>query len=169
MINVLFICKGNVNRSAMAEAIFCQLLKDKGLGNGFNVDSAATDKTHLGQCPYPNARKFLDEMQIPYDWIHSRAVTIDDLNLFDFIVAMDNQNLRALDSLMEVSGFKKKIPLLLDYVPERDDKEILDPSITGNYMETYQLILRGCEKLLLHILINRNLLWCHRSYNSSLI
>lgn len=133
----------------MAEAIFCQILERKGLSERFKVDSAATDSSHVGRKPFPPTRRFLDKMQIPHKWIRSRQVTEDDLSAFDYIVLMDQENVNVLS---ERFGQACQIPFLLNYVPEVENKNVPDPSITGNYMETYNLLVKGCDKLLLHII-----------------
>ncbi|MEH7343291.1 low molecular weight protein-tyrosine-phosphatase [Bacillus sp. JJ1532] len=149
MIKVLFICAANINRSPMAEAIFCQLIKTKGLDRKFTVDSAATNKFHVGRRPSKSTRKFLGKMNIPYQWIRSRQVTANDLSAFDYIVIMDEENLSVLTDRF---GQTSQIQFLLDYLPEVKNKNVPDPSVTGNHMVTYNLLLKSCEKLLFHII-----------------
>jgi protein-tyrosine phosphatase len=154
MIKVLFICAGNINRSAMADAIFNKMIRERNLSEHFHIDSAATDSNHVGQIPYYGTRNYLKQKNIAYDWIVSRQVTVEDLINFDYITAMDHQNLDKLKKLMQKENRSIDIPLLLDYVPEKKGEEVPDPSITGNYQESFELVELGCKYLLTHILSN---------------
>lgn len=146
MIKVLFVCLGNICRSPMAEAVFKHLIKKEGLEEYFIVDSAGIGAWHSGELPHRGTRKILDENHIPYEGIVARQIQKSDLQNFDYIIAMDDNNLKDLHQLGQ--NAKGVICKLLDFVPEIKDKNIPDPYYTGNFQEVYELVTKGCTNLL---------------------
>lgn len=149
-IRVLFICLGNICRSPMAEAIFRDLVKKGGLQDRISCDSAGTGGWHKGNPPHQGTRNILKQNNIDDLGILARQVIKEDLESFDYIVAMDNSNisnLKALDKQLKTS----KVRLLLDYTEEHSGKEVPDPYYTGNFDEVYQLVIDGCQGLLTEI------------------
>ncbi|CQR47280.1 Low molecular weight protein-tyrosine-phosphatase YfkJ [Paraliobacillus sp. PM-2] len=150
MINVLFICLGNICRSPMAEAMFRRLLEEEGIQEQFNVDSAGIGNWHVGLPPHEGTRKILDQKNIAYEGMKARQVDKKDWDEFDYIIAMDEQNMHDLEVIRkEVDGVK--VAKLMDYVEKANEENVPDPYFTKNFDYTYQLIDRGCRALLAEI------------------
>lgn len=146
MIKVLFVCMGNICRSPMAEAIFANLVKQAGLSDQFEIDSAGTIGHHAGNPAHPGTRQILKQHQIDYVG-RSRQVTVRDLAYFDYVLAMDSDNLYDLQHLANTD----KVQRLLDFADQVTERNVPDPYYDGNFRHTYGLILAGCQGLLAHI------------------
>jgi protein-tyrosine phosphatase len=151
MIQVLFVCLGNICRSPMAEAVFRELVHKEGLEGQIKVDSAGTEGYHIGKGPHNGTEKILKKYQISNEGLIARQIKHEDLKTFQYIVAMDSDNLTNIRQLGEVSGATKVIRLL-DLVKDGVQKDVPDPYYTGNFEETYELVTKGCEHLLQQIL-----------------
>ncbi|MGG3573554.1 low molecular weight protein-tyrosine-phosphatase [Bacillus gobiensis] len=156
MIEVLFICLGNICRSPMAEAVFRDLVKKKGLEGKISVDSAGTGSWHVGNPPHEGTSSLLKEKGINTEGMAARVVAEEDLEKFDYLIAMDAENISALKRMARNSG-NTAISRLLDLVDESETKDVPDPYYTGNFEEVYSLVTRGCEKLLDRIVKEHNL------------
>jgi len=156
MIKVLFVCLGNICRSPMAEAIFRQMIIDKGLQDKISVDSAGTGNWHIGKPPHEGTRGILTKNQISHEGIKARQVTNEDLEKFDYIIAMDVEN---LGNLRRMAGYQKTgyIGRLLDFVDDSIVEDVPDPYYTGNFEEVYGLVTNGCQGLLETIQKEKNL------------
>jgi protein-tyrosine phosphatase len=147
MINVLFVCLGNICRSPMAEAVFRHLIKEQNLVGKINVDSAGTGDWHIGHPPHEGTQKILKDKKISFEGMKARQVLPADFVDYQYIIAMDNSNISNLEK-WEKHGEPQFIGRLLDFVPESKILEVPDPYFTGNFHETYELILKGCKNLL---------------------
>jgi protein-tyrosine phosphatase len=131
----------------MAEAVFKQLVEKEGLLDRVEVDSAGTGDWHIGHPPHEGTRKLLDEKKISYQGMQARQVVKEDLSNYDYIIAMDSEN---LGNLRKMAGYDKTgfIGRLLDFVPASKINDVPDPYFTGNFDEVYDLVTEGCENLL---------------------
>ena len=145
MIKVLFICHGNICRSAMAECVFTFLAAQAGVSDRFAVDSAAASAEEIGNLIYPPAARKLREKGVPVLPHRARQITRRDYESFDLIVAMDEYNLRSLRRRLPDTEGKYRL-LLLDYT--RRPGEVADPWYTGDFETAYRDILEGCRGLL---------------------
>ncbi len=140
MINVLFICHGNICRSPMAEFMFKDLVRKKGAEDMFHIESAAVSSEEIGNPVYPPAKRRLAKEGINCDGKRAVKITKADYDRFDYILAMEKYN---LDRLKRIIGedSENKVHLLLDYTDRKGD--IADPWYTGDFDITYNDILEG--------------------------
>lgn len=156
MIHVLFVCLGNICRSPMAEAIFRDLVKKKGLEELIKIDSAGTGDYHVGEGPHRGTKQILKKYQVSDEGLIARQIQKDDLNTFHYIIAMDSENAANIRRLGPVSE-KTKVMRLLDFVPDKVSKDVPDPYYTGNFEEVYELVKEGCEQLLQKIMLDEKI------------
>ncbi len=145
MKKILFVCHGNICRSTMAEYVMKFLVDKAGQTSNFYIDSAGTSREEIGNgVHYGTARK-LHSVGIPVGNHKARQITNDDFHEFDYIVGMDNANMRNLHRIVPV-GCEHKLFQLLEFAGI--NKEIADPWYTGNFDATYNDVLLGCKSLL---------------------
>ena len=95
-VKVLFVCLGNICRSPTAEGVFTQYVKEAGLEKRIVADSAGTGDYHIGEPPDARACEAAARRGYDLRKLRARQVNRDDFTKFDYILAMDNDNLRAL-------------------------------------------------------------------------
>ena len=144
MVRVLFVCLGNICRSPMAEAVFAHKVRQAGLENEIEADSAGTGDWHVGQPPHRGTRALLKEREI--DYTHAaRIVTPKDLEAFDYVLTMDAQNLAHVRAL---GVGRAVVRPFLDYAPHLPLREVPDPYLTGGFEEVYNLVDAAADGLL---------------------
>ena len=143
MKKVLIVCLGNICRSPMAEGLMLQYLANSPLQ--ITIDSAGTSRWEMGSPPHPGTQKILKEHGIDTSQMFSRQITLEDFYVYDWILAMDQQNLTDLKR-MAPKGTIDKLHLFLSVLPESTIKDVPDPWFTGNFEETYALILQALPK-----------------------
>lgn len=145
MTKVLFICHGNICRSTMAEFVFKDMVKKAGLDGEIYVESAATSREQIGCDTHPGTKRKLTENGIAFSKRGARQMTAADYDKFDYIIGMDDANVR---NIMRITGGDPddKIHKLLDFAGK--DRSIADPWYTGNFDETYDDVTEGCKGLL---------------------
>ncbi|MFY3791173.1 low molecular weight protein-tyrosine-phosphatase [Ureibacillus sp. MALMAid1270] len=151
MIKVLFVCLGNICRSPMAEAVMRDLIEKNGQSDKIKVDSAATSSWHIGESPHKGTLSKLREFNITTSGIKARQLQKDDFEKFDYIIGMDSNNVRNIRDMLGQPDHPK-IFRFLDLTDHK--KDVPDPYYTGDFQETYELVLDGCQALLKIILDN---------------
>ena len=145
MIKVLFICHGNICRSTMAESVLTHMVKQRQIDHLFEINSAATSREEIGNPPHHGTVNKLRQVGIPL--IPHRAVqmTKADYEKYDYLIGMDDWNIR---NMLRIAGGDPdhKIRKLLSFAGSARD--IADPWYTGNFDETYDDIIEGCEAFL---------------------
>lgn len=146
---VLFVCMGNICRSPTAEGVFRKLVSDAGLEKYIQTDSAGTHAYHQGSQPDRRAQAAAEERGYVLSDLRSRPINEDDFTRFDYIVAMDRNN---LEILCEHAGEENrdKVSLFLDFVTEKSGAEVPDPYYGGaeGFQRVLDLVEEASEALL---------------------
>ena len=145
MLKVLFICHGNICRSTMAEFVFRDMVRRAGHENEFYIESAATSREEIGNDTHPGTKEKLRENGIPFESRHARQMTKKDYEKFDYIIGMDDANVRNIERRCGGDPEHKRTRLLEH---AGADRSIADPWYTGNFDETYDDVIQGCEALM---------------------
>ena len=149
MIRVMFICHGNICRSPMAEFVLKDMVRKRGIENEFIIASCATSREEIwggvGNPVYPPAREELARHGISCDGKRAVQLKKSDYDKYDFLLCMDNINIRNAKRII-VNDPQDKLKLLLSFTGEADS--IADPWYFGNFDRTYSDIVRGCRAFL---------------------
>ena len=130
MVKVLFVCLGNICRSPTAEGVFRRLIIENGLKNKIMIESAGTHAYHINEPPDARAQKAALARGVDLSTIRGRQVTAKDIQVFDYVLAMDTENRQYL-ATMAPDGTGRKIQLLLDYATNTKLREVPDPYYGG--------------------------------------
>lgn len=129
-VGVLFVCMGNICRSPMAEGVFRQRVKEAGLEERIRVDSAGTHAYHVGEAPDHRAQAAARERGIDISAQRARQVTAEDLQEFQYVLAMDRDNHAGLARLAgNYNG--SGLHMFLDFSRASHEREVPDPYYGG--------------------------------------
>jgi protein-tyrosine phosphatase len=110
----------------MAEAVFRAYARHAAPELPIDVDSAGTHDYHIGSAPDPRARRVAAGHGIDMSGLRARVLCLPDFERFEWIVAMDRQNMQAARRLAP-SERRERVRLLLDYAPQQPLREVPDP------------------------------------------
>ena len=148
---VLFVCLGNICRSPTAEGVMRQLVREAGLEDSIELDSAGTGAWHVGSPPDARAVASACARGIALEG-SARQVVRNDFEDYDLLVAMDRSNLRELRQLARSEEERSKIRLLREFDPAspQQDSEVPDPyyGAPGGFEEVLDLVQAACAGLL---------------------
>ncbi len=147
MVKVLFVCLGNICRSPMAEYVFKDMVKKKNIENIY-IDSSATSSEEIGNSMHYGTRNKLKEMNIEYGNHIVKKLTKQDYDKFDYIIGMEEQNIKDIKKIVG-QDTKNKIYKLLDF--SNNPRDIVDPWYTGDFDTTYNDVVEGLEGFLKHL------------------
>ena len=132
-ISILFVCLGNICRSPAAEAICIDLIKKKGLNDGFIVDSAGTGSWHIGK--KADARMRISAERRGLNILSkARQINTKDFENFNYILAMDNSNFKNINDLKNRNSSSdfSSIKKIQDFRSVFKDLEVPDPYFGGD-------------------------------------
>ena len=152
MINIMFVCHGNICRSPMAEFIMKDMVAKRGMADMFYIASSATSTEEIwrgvGNPVYPPAQRELAKHGISCEGKCAVQITSEDYDKYDIILCMDSNNMRNIKRIIP-NDPENKICKLMDLVGGGD---VADPWYTGDFSTTYRDILAGCKALLAKVL-----------------
>jgi protein-tyrosine phosphatase len=156
-VRILFVCMGNICRSPTAEGVFRKMIAGTPLEGRVEIDSAATHDYQIGAAPDVRAIHHAARRGIDLTSIRARQVTTADFRHFDYVLAMDENNLEHLKALSPKRNVHKAA-LFLDYSPTRgqagNQREVPDPymGVDADFERVLNLIEHGCAGLFTHLL-----------------
>jgi len=150
---LLFVCLGNICRSPTAEGVMRHLVRERGLEDRVEVDSAGTGGWHVGEPPDARATAAARERGIALAGA-ARRVRASDFDDFDLILAADRENWRALRALASDDDARAKVRLLREFdagAVSAGDLDVPDPYYDGGFEHVFDVVERACNGLLDHV------------------
>ena len=126
MVNVLFVCLGNICRSPTAEGVFRHMVAQADLADRIAVDSAGTAGYHIGEPPDLRAQAAARRRGIDLSGLRGRQAIPDDFRRFHYVLAMDRDNHRDLCRLCP-TGADDRLRLFLEFAPHPTLQDVPDP------------------------------------------
>ncbi|NDO45512.1 low molecular weight protein-tyrosine-phosphatase [Clostridium sp. MD294] len=145
MINVLFVCHGNICRSPMAEFVLKDMVNKRGIKQEFFIASAATSTEEIGNSVHRGTREKLKQYGISTEGKYAVQLKKQDYQKYDYILAMDKANVKNTQRIVGEDS-QNKVHLLLSYAEK--NRDIADPWYTGDFDKTYDDIVEGCNAFL---------------------
>ncbi len=149
MKKILFLCMGNICRSPAGHCVFQYLVDDAGHSDQFEIESAGTIGFHVGSAPDSRMQQSMRARNIPIIG-RSRQLMAGDLEYYDLILAMDNDNLADARRLDPSGQLHHKIQLFCDYCTQHTETEVPDPYYGGEhgFEHVLNIVEDGCANLL---------------------
>lgn len=153
-VSVCFVCLGNICRSPTAEGVFRALLKEEGLTDQVGVDSAGTAAYHEGERADARSRSFAKRRGYDLSSI-ARQFQVSDFSNFEYVLAMDKQNLSELEASLTRAGLScHHLGLFRGFDPAAPEgASVPDPYYGGDrgFEEVLDQCERACLGLIAHL------------------
>lgn len=153
MMRVLFVCLGNICRSPTAHGVFQQMVDDAGLGNQIEVDSAGTAAWHIGKSPDSRSTEHAKLRGYDLSPLRARQAVAADFDQFDYVLAMDKENLVSLQSICPKGAKTAPQLFLYSFARNYNEQEVPDPYYGGEagFEQVLDLVEDACGGLLAEI------------------
>lgn len=154
-VSVLFVCMGNICRSPTAEGVFAHKVSQRGLHKHVHIDSAGTHAYHIGNPPDERTQRAAQRRGYDLSGLRARKVEVQDFSRFDYILAMDEDNLAILQRLREQAAqTTAHVGLMMAFAPEAQySREVPDPYYGGEagFERVLDMLEAATEGLLQHM------------------
>ena len=153
-VRVLFVCTGNICRSPTAEGVFRHVVKEAGLAGHVSSDSAGTHDYHIGEAPDPRTQCAAAGRGYDLSALRARQVSRNDFNEFDYVLAMDQSNLLALERLCPPQH-SNRLKLFMEFGGDPAVREVPDPYYGGaqGFERVLDLVELASRGLIAHLRI----------------
>jgi protein-tyrosine phosphatase len=153
---VLFVCLGNICRSPTAEGIFREQLKKAGLAHHVHTDSAGTGSWHIGHPPDRRAQAAAAQRGIDISDLRARQFSAEDLDRFDWVLAMDQDNLNKMLAAFTESEAQTEPQLISHFSQRHRGEEVPDPYYGGEdgFEQVLDMLEDCCAGLLREVQAN---------------
>ncbi len=131
MVKVLFVCMGNICRSPTAQGVFERLVQQHALSDLIEIDSAGTHAYHVGEPPDSRAQETALNRGVDLSSQRARRVQAGDFEYYDYVIAMDSDNLKNLLAICP-RGMRKKVSLFLSHQSQYEAQDVPDPYYGGS-------------------------------------
>lgn len=140
MINILFVCMGNICRSPSAEGFFVNALQQSTHRDRVSTDSAGTHGYHVGHAPDPRAVATALNFNVDISELRARKVSVADFENFDLIIAMDRSNYEDLRQIQPADS-RASLKMMMQFHPDAQPGDVPDPYYGGMDGFTYMCTL----------------------------
>ena len=140
LIKICFICHGNICRSPMAEYLLKYKVEELGIRDKFLIVSRATSYEEIGNDMHYGTKDILIKNNIPFNKHRATRLDSSDYIKYDYFICMDDNNIR---NTLRIFGNDKD-----NKVIKLNEEDVKDPWYTGNFIETYNDINSGLDKLI---------------------
>ena len=153
---VLFVCMGNICRSPTAHGVMQHKIEQCGLTERIEIDSAGTHAYHVGEKSDARSRAVARSKGIDMEYIRARKVSVLDYDDFDYILAMDEDNLELLHYYAP-DNYTAQVKLFLDFALQAgrvNETIVPDPYYGGEagFEHVFDLVDKGCDALIEQII-----------------
>jgi len=156
MKKVLFVCMGNICRSPTAHGVMQHELNQRELNHLIELDSAGTHAYHVGEKSDSRSRTLARSKGVDMEFIRARKISVLDHDEFDYILAMDEDNLELINYYAPDNA-KADVRLFLEFAYEAGrvaERVVPDPYYGGDagFEHVFELVQIGCDALIERIL-----------------
>ncbi|MGJ8673894.1 low molecular weight protein-tyrosine-phosphatase [Rubritalea sp.] len=147
--NILFVCLGNICRSPAGENIFRHAVKQAGVADQWEIDSSGTEAWHTGKGPDARMTKTLESRGIEVTG-KARQISEQDLQDFDLILTMDNENFANVCKLDTKGHYGGKIKKFTSFCKQHTETEVPDPYYGGQdgFELVADMLEDGCTSII---------------------
>lgn len=152
-VSVLFVCMGNICRSPTAQGVFENLVQRSGLRQVIRIDSAGTHAYHIGNQPDKRSQQAALGRGVDLSKQRARQVQAADFSDFDYVLAMDLNNLQTLQRFTQARN-AKNLQLFMEFASRWREREVPDPYYGGSqgFERVLDMIEDASEGLLAHLI-----------------
>lgn len=129
---------------------------ERGLQDRIVIDSAGTHAYHVGERSDQRSRALAKNKGIDMEFIRARKISVLDYDEYDYILAMDEDNLELIEYYAP-ENYSAKVHLFLEFANRSgvsDQRTVPDPYYGGaaGFEAVFSLVDQGCDALIEYIL-----------------